>query len=154
MTAAVQESNICTENEIQLVTFYLGDLLLGLQIDQVQEINRRLDLTCVPHSPESVRGVINLRGEVVTVIDLKSVLGMELTEVSQQTRNLIVNVEGELVGLCVDQISDIITIPRESVSDPPSNISEVDGKFFEGVYTMEREIVAILNIVEALSITT
>ena len=136
----------------QLATFYVGDLLLGLDIDKVQEINRRLDLTRVPHSPDSVRGVINLRGEVVTVIDLRTVLGMPATVVSETTRNLVVNNDGELVGLCVDQIADIITLPNEAITTPPSNTSEVDGKFFEGVYTTETEIVAILSISEALGI--
>ena len=140
------------QGDLQLATFYIGDLVLGLQISQVQEINRRLDLTRVPHSPEYVRGVINLRGEVVTVIDLRRALGMPPVEVSKSTRNLIVNFDGEAVGLCVDKISDIIAVPEDSLSPPPSNMSDVEGKFFTGVYTAESDIIAILNIHEALSL--
>lgn len=138
--------------ELQLATFYVGDLLLGLQIDQVQEINRRLDVTQVPHSPTCVRGVINLRGDVVTVIDLRTVLGMPPAEISEHSRNLIVNLDGELVGLCVDAIANIITIPSDAVSPPPSNLDEAEDHVFRGVYTAEREIVTILNLRETLEL--
>ena len=137
-------------SELQLATFYVGDLLLGLEIDQVQEINRCLDVTTVPHAPDWVRGVINLRGDVVTVIDLRSVLGLERGTVTKDSRNLIVNVSGELVGLCVDRISDIITVSRDDVIPPPPNISELDERFFSGVFTGENDIVAVLNLQEAL----
>lgn len=136
--------------ELQLATFYIGDLLLGLEIDQVQEINRRLDVTTVPHAPDWVRGVINLRGDVVTVIDLRSVLRLERGNVTKDSRNLIVNVSGELVGLCVDRIADIITVSRDDVIPPPPNISAMDERFFSGVFTGENDIVAVLNLIEAL----
>lgn len=146
----VQDSQL-SNNELQLATFYVGELLLGLEIDQVQEINRCLDVTTVPHAPDWVRGVINLRGDVVTVIDLRSVLGLERGTVTKDSRNLIVKVAGgELVGLCVDRIADIITVPREEVIPPPPTIAETDERFFSGVVTGEHEIVAILNLLEAL----
>ena len=152
MTTEILDPPSSSTTELQLATFYVGDLLLGLQIDQVQEINRRLDITRVPHAPECVRGVINLRGDVVTVIDLRTVLGIPDSDLSQRSRNLVVNLNGELVGLCVDQIADIITIPADEVSPAPSNISNVDEKYFTGVYTAETEIIAILNLQEALDV--
>ena len=144
--SAAQLSN----TELQLAPFYVGELLLGLEIDQVQEINRCLDVTTVPHAPDWVRGVINLRGDVVTVIDLRSVLGLERGTVTKDSRNLIVNLSGELVGLCVDRIADIIAVARNEVIPPPPNISSVDERFFSGVFTGEQEIVAVLNLQEAL----
>lgn len=136
--------------ELQLATFYLGEMLLGLEIDQVQEINRCLDVTTVPATPAWVRGVINLRGDVVTVIDLRTILGLERGVVTKDSRNLIVNVSGELVGLCVDRISDIITVPESELIPAPPNICVGDQKFFSGVVTGEHEIVAVLNLKEAL----
>lgn len=137
-------------SEIQLATFYVGDMLLGLEIDQVQEINRCLDVTQVPHAPEWVRGVINLRGDVVTVVDLRTVLGLEPGTVTKESRNLIVNLSGEHVGLCVDRIADIITISRNDVIPPPPNMSALDERFFSGVFTGENDIVAVLDLQEAL----
>ncbi len=138
--------------ELQLATFYVGELLLGLEIDQVQEINRCLDVTVVPHAPDWVRGVINLRGDVVTVIDLRTVLGLERGTVTKDSRNLIVNVSGELVGLCVDRIADIIAVSRGDVIPPPPNIGAVDERFFSGVFTGKNDIVAVLNLQEALEV--
>ena len=151
MSTLTQDMNFTGSNELQLATFYVGDMLLGLEIDQVQEINRCLDVTTVPHAPSWVRGVINLRGDVVTVIDLRSVLGLERGTVTKDSRNLIVKVGGgELVGLCVDRIADIISTPYDEVIPPPPNIGAMDQNFFSGVVTGEHEIVAVLNLSEAL----
>ncbi|WP_425400551.1 chemotaxis protein CheW [Aeoliella sp.] len=150
MTTETTTNSYVDTHSMQLATFYVGDMLLGLEIDQVQEINRCLDVTMVPHAPDWVRGVINLRGDVVTVIDLRSVLGLERGTVTKDSRNLIVNVSGELVGLCVDRIADIITVSRDDVIPPPPNIAAVDERFFSGVFTGENDIVAVLNLQEAL----
>lgn len=150
MTTETATGTFVDSRSLQLATFYVGDMLLGLEIDQVQEINRCLDVTVVPHAPDWVRGVINLRGDVVTVIDLRSVLGLERGTVTKDSRNLIVNVSGELVGLCVDRIADIITVASDDLIPPPPNISAVDQRFFSGVATNEDEIVAVLNLSQAL----
>jgi purine-binding chemotaxis protein CheW len=150
MTTATLERNQIGFDDLQLATFYVGEMLLGLEIDQVQEINRCLDVTTVPHAPDWVRGVINLRGDVVTVIDLRSVLGLERGTVTKDSRNLIVNLSGELVGLCVDRIADIITISRDDIIPTPPNIGAVDQRFFSGVFTGENDIVAVLKLQEAL----
>ncbi|WP_158545325.1 chemotaxis protein CheW [Bremerella cremea] len=138
--------------ELQLATFYVGDLLLALPIDYVQEINRNLDLTEVPHAPEHVRGVINLRGDVATVIDLRRILGFSPAEVAPQSRNLIVRSGGESIGLWVDQIADIITVSSDEIGPAPANVSGVEGRFFKGVYRTETDIVVLLDTGEALSV--
>lgn len=138
--------------ELQLATFYVGDLLLALPIEYVQEINRNLDLTEVPHAPEHVRGVINLRGDVATVIDLRRILSFSPAEVTSQSRNLIVRSGGESIGLWVDRIADIITISSDDIGPAPANVSGVEGRFFKGVYRTETDIVVLLDTSEALSI--
>ncbi|MEM8944608.1 MAG: chemotaxis protein CheW [Planctomycetota bacterium] len=135
----------------QYATFHVGNLLLGVDIRQVQEINRQLDVTAVPQAPECVRGVINLRGEVTTVIDLRTILGLEQTEVTRSSRNLIVNSEGESVGFLVDSISDILSLSSDQISPPPTNIKGVQGKYFLGVHTLDSEILVLLNVEEALA---
>lgn len=146
MTAAVSEGRTTGTSDLQFATFYVGDLLLGVDIRQVQEINHQLDVTPVPRSPDHVRGVINLRGEVATVVDLRRVLGLEPAEATRESRNLIVHWQDESIGLWVDRIADILTVSASEISPPPSNVDGVDGRFFQGVYTMESEIVVILNI--------
>ncbi|MDP6445656.1 MAG: chemotaxis protein CheW [Pirellulaceae bacterium] len=149
MTNAIEA--VVTTGERRFVTFYVDQLLIGLDIDQVQEINRQFDLTTVPRSPSFVRGVINLRGEVVTVIDLRRVLQMPEAELTKDSRNLIIQSDGEIIGLWVDQIADILNIPVEEVSPSPANVSGVDGRYFQGVHALENEIVVILDIAETLA---
>ncbi len=136
-----------------VVTFYVGPLLLGLPIAQVREINRHLDFTPVPHAPPQVRGVVNLRGEVVTVLDLHRVLGLPAAEQTLQTRNLIVFYQGEPVGLLVDQVADIVEVAPEELNPPPANVQGVQARFFRGVLPMERDILVLLDLDEALSLT-
>lgn len=126
-------------------------MLLGVDIRLVQEINRQLDITPVPNAPRHVRGVINLRGEVASVIDLRTVLGLPTVEPTRDTRNLIVHSQGEAIGLLVDRISDILTIHPDRVSDSPSNVDGVDGRFFLGVHTLENEICVLLAVEQVLA---
>lgn len=150
-TATAYQPLTVTNGTQQFATFYVGDLLLGVDIRQVQEINRQLEVTPVPGAPPFVRGVINLRGEVATVINLRTVLGLPRVEVTRETRNLIVHSQGEAIGLLVDKISDILTVRGDEISSPPSNLSGVDGRFFTGVYATETELVVLLDIEQALS---
>jgi len=121
-------------------------LLLGIDIRQVQEINRQLDVTCVPQAPKCVRGVINLRGEVTTVIDLRTILSLKQTQVTETSRNLIINYEGETLGFLVDRVSDIVDLRGDEINPPPSNVDGVQGKYFLGVHTLETEILVLLNL--------
>lgn len=151
MNNTLEANNAVDVSEHQYATFYVGNLLLGIDIGKVQEINRQLDVTDVPQAPECVRGVINLRGEVTTVIDLRTILGLELTEVTSSSRNLIVNSEGETLGFLVDKIADIIALRSDQISPPPNNIKGVQGKYFAGVHTLDSEILVLLNVEEALA---
>lgn len=134
----------------QYATFRVGQLLLGLRIDLVQEINRHVDITPVPHAPESIQGCINLRGEVVTVVNLGPLLGLPDGPDIKQARNVIVHHEDQLVGLLVEEVSDILQIVDHEILPPPANLSGVQGRFFKGVYPTEDEIVVILDLAETL----
>jgi purine-binding chemotaxis protein CheW len=132
-------------------TFHVGDLLLGIEIHQIEEINRHLDFTPVPHAPLCVRGVVNLRGEVVTVVDLRVVLGLSKTEVSAGTRNVIVNSCGEQIGLLVDRIGDVISVRGTEIDRRPANLTGTDAKFIRGVYPTGDQLVALLDVEAALA---
>ncbi len=139
------------DRRTQYATFYVGDVLLGVDICAVQEINRQAEATRAPHAPQHVRGVINLRGEVATVIDLRTVLGLPRAEVTRDSRNLIVHSEGEAIGLLVDRVADIVAIDAAEISPPPANLKGIDGRFFHGVHTMDEEIVVLLDVEQVLA---
>ena len=155
-TLVADQETVASEHETgaseqQFATFYVGNILLGVDICQVQEINRQLNVTEVPQSPDHIRGVINLRGEVTTVADLRKILGLPSGEITRDGRNLIVTSQGESIGFLVDRISDILTLRSDQISPPPSNVDGISGRFFTGVHTMDSEIVVLLDIEEALS---
>jgi purine-binding chemotaxis protein CheW len=138
-------------DELQLATFHLGDLRLGVDLLEIQEINRQRDLTLVPHTSRHVRGVINLRGEVVTVLDLRSILGLGEIELSRETRNIVLHSGDEPVGLLVDRLSDVVTVSVAELQPPPANISGMEARFMLGVHQQEGELLVVLRIDEVLA---
>jgi len=151
MESALLDEQDVSATELQFATFYVGDILLGVDIRQVQEINRQLSVTAVPHSSRYVRGVINLRGDVATVIDLRTILGLPSAEVTRESRNLIVHSQGESIGFLVDRISDILTLCSTEISQPPTTIEGVDASLFKGVFKLEKELLLILDVDAVLS---
>jgi purine-binding chemotaxis protein CheW len=135
---------------LQLATFYVGDVCLALEIGQIQEILRGMSVTLVPHAPPEVTGVVNLRGEVTTVLDLRRLLGLPPAPITQNTRTLIVRSQGESMGLIVDRIGDICTVDSRSIVPPPPNVSSVDGRFLRGVSPTKSDIIFILDLEETL----
>jgi len=136
---------------LQFASFQVGDLLLGIDIRQVQEINRNLQITPVPHAPEAVRGVINLRGEVVTVIDLRTVLGLENLEFNRSTRNVILKQGGEQIGLLVDSVAEVITCQATDIDPLPENLGGRESTCFSGVYKLPHGLLVLLNVAETLA---
>ncbi len=136
---------------MQLATFYVADMCLALEIAQIQEIIRQVKVTRVPHAPSQVSGVINLRGEVTSVIDLRQVLQLPPIEPSANTQTLIVRFDGESIGLVVDRVGDICAIDSSTIVPLPANFDGADGRFFQGVCQRNAEIILILDLEEALS---
>ena len=135
----------------KLALFESGDLLCGLDIEHVQEINNNIAVTVVHRAPDYVRGVINLRGEIVTVVDLRIKFGFEPTIQGSEAQIVIVRQGDENIGLLVDAINDVVNANERDIEPPPSNLSGVAGRFFKGIYKLEHDLVAILNIDELLA---
>jgi purine-binding chemotaxis protein CheW len=140
-----QNQNSLNHNMLQLVTFGVGDCVLGVEIEHVQEINRQLELTPVPGAPSSIRGVINLRGDVVTVLNLHFLLNMQPLDRSRSSRNLILKIGGERVGVLVDHVSDILAISPDAIVRRPPNLSQVDRRYIRGVHNRDEAVVVILD---------
>ena len=144
------ESTLTTKNTIELATFYVGRALCGMDILKVQEINKLMEMTKVPQAPDYMVGILNLRGQIVTIIDLGQKLGLGSIEVSNESRNIIVNTPGEHVGLLVSRISDVVMADPDKIEPAPANMNGIQGAFFTGVYKTENKLIGILNIKEVL----
>ena len=148
---ANREEIAAKKGSFQLSCFYIDEALCGVDIDLVQEINKHIIFTEVPHAPDYVLGIMNLRGRIVTIIDLGKKLGLGDSKVSESSRIIIVNSKEEQIGLLVDRITDVVASDWDQVTPPPSNIKGVQGKYFQGVLKVKNKLVAILDIEEVLS---
>lgn len=137
---------------VELATFYVGDALCGMDILKVQEINKLMQMTKVPQAPDYVLGILNLRGQIVTIIDLGKKLGLGETDISNDPRNIIVNSAGGHVGLLVRRISDVVTAELDKSEASPANMRGIQGEFFDGVYKTNNNLIGILNVEKVLSI--
>jgi purine-binding chemotaxis protein CheW len=135
----------------QYTTFYCDKSLLGLDISCVQEINRNQELTRVPLGHPCVRGVMNLRGEVVTMLDLRILMGLPKGPITNRNRNLVLKCEGETFGLWVDGVADILTIDQNQITAPPSNLALGEARLIRGVYQTEQSLVIIVDPKEILT---
>jgi len=136
--------------DLEFSTFYVGGALCGINILNIQEINKHFEITKVPQAPDYIEGILNLRGRIVTIIDLGKKIGLAPVNKDKDNRNIIVNSEDEHIGLLVDAISDVVLARREDIEPPPSNIGGVKGKYFQGVLKTETQLVGILDINEVL----
>jgi len=131
---------------VELVTFYLGGALYGVDILKVQEINKLQAWTPVPHSEDFILGILSLRGSIVTIIDLGKKLGLEQTVVNSDSRTIIVNAEEQCVGFLVDRIGSVAIASRDQVCDPPANVNTIHGDYLQGVYKTDGELITLLDI--------
>ncbi len=135
------------EKEHQFSCFYLGDTLYGYDIDLVQEVNDQLDLTRVPLAPDYVLGIMNLRGQIITVIDQQKKIGLKSSQITPKSRVLIIKSGTEYIGLLADRIAEVITCTEKEIAKPPSNVNGIQGKLFKGiVHTKRNELLALLDI--------
>lgn len=136
---------------MELATFYIGEALCGLDILNIQEINKIQNLTPVPQAPEYVRGVLNLRGRIVSIIDLAKKVGLGDTSESLDTRNLIVTSRDGTTGLFVTKIGDVCEIEMDAIESTPVNMHGIQETFFSGVYKSKTELIGILDLDQVLN---
>lgn len=150
MSMTIEHRMQVVHHELELVTFHVGDVLLGIDIQEIQEIGRQLDVVPVPHAPLCIRGVVNLRGEVVTVLDLRTILGMGATPLTPHSRNLIIQTGSERIGLLVDRMAAVVTANAGDIDPPPPNLPVAHSCFIRGVHRMEGTLLGILAVQELL----
>ncbi len=143
------------------VTFKINDKLFGLDILNVREINRQTDATHVPQAPDFVHGLINLRGQIVTILDLKHRLGMGRSEANIDSHNIILKGQAvsaeahaeadDRVGILVDTIGDIIAADSDTEDVLPANMDERDAQYLSGVVKLNDTLIGILNVQKVLA---
>lgn len=133
-------------NEFQIVVFKLGREDYGISILQVQEIKRMADITRVPHAPDFITGVINLRGSVLPVLDLKKRLDLPAGDYTDSTRIVIVKVEDIVVGMIVDAVLEVTTLNTASVEPPQTVVNGVNAQYLEGVGKLDDRLLILLNL--------
>ncbi len=139
------------ENSIKFVTFFLGKEEYGLPISKVQEINRIVDITRVPNSPQHIRGVINLRGKILPVIELKSRLNLGQTTIQKQSRIVVIEHSSKILGLMVDQVAQVQNISEEQIEDAPDEVIKIDENYINGVGKLDQRMVILLDLEKVIS---
>ena len=144
-------ANTVAESEVQLVVFDLASEFYGVDIGDVREIIRMQTITRVPGAPPFVEGVINLRGSVVPVVDLRKRLDLQVNEQTQETRIVVVDIAGRDVGVIVDGVTEVLRIPLSSVEPPSSMITNADSDYLRGIARLEDKLIILLDLSKALA---
>lgn len=138
--------------EMKVIVFKLGTEEYGIEVDKVQTIERMMPITRVPKTFSFVKGVINLRGVVIPVIDLRGRFGLPEAEYSDQTRIIIVTANEMEVGFVVDSANDVIDLDSDSIDSPPDVVGGVKAKYLHGVARISEErLLVMLNLSEVLN---
>lgn len=132
------------------LTFGIGSEAYGIQIRFVTEIVVMQNITHVPDMPDSIKGVINLRGKVISVLDMRTRFNLEAREYDDRTCIIVVDVKDTLIGLIVDGVREVVDIKEEMIDDPPRQHSGIQSNYIEGIGKIENEVKILLNVEKIL----
>lgn len=136
---------------LQLVTFSIGEEEFGVNILKVQEIIRTMEITKVPRAPDFVEGVINLRGKVIPIIDLRRRFGLAPRGHDKNTRIIVIEINNIIVGFVVDAVSEVLRIPASTVEPPPPVVAGVESDYVSGVGKLQDRLLIMLDLDKLLS---
>lgn len=134
----------------QLCTFFLGNHIFGVDAHLVQEVIRYQEMTCVPLTASSVRGLINLRGQIVTAVDLRKRLGYPDRPHDKLPMNVVIRSEDGAVSLLVDSIGDVIEVSQENFETPPDTLQGMTRELTGGAYKLKDRLLLLLNTAQAI----
>ena len=151
-SAPARETRTAVEETEHLVTFFLDREEYGVDVRLVQEIRRVTEITQVPRAPDFIKGVINLRGRIIPVIDLKKKLGLGEVTVTKLSRIVVVTIKGRLLGLLVDGASQVRKVPVSLVEAPPEEVVQKGGDYLRGVAKLEKRLIILVDLEMALAL--
>lgn len=131
---------------LQLVSFVVGTEEFAISILSVQEINRMMQITRVPQSPPFIEGVINLRGKIIPVMDLRKRFGLEKLENLADARIIVVEVQGRVIGFTVDRVNEVLRLAADIVEPPPAMVCSIDSDFVKGVGKLNDRLLILLDL--------
>jgi purine-binding chemotaxis protein CheW len=141
-----------SENEVlQRVTFQLENETYGINVMQVQEILRYSEIAAVPGAPDYVLGIINIRGNVVTVIDTRSRFGLMPAEITDNSRIVIIEAETQVIGILVDSVAEVVYLKKSEIEDAPNVGTEESSQFIQGVANRENGLLILVDLNKLLS---
>jgi purine-binding chemotaxis protein CheW len=151
-SSPAREERTAVEQAEHLATFFLDREEYGVDVRLVQEIRRVTDITQVPRAPDFIKGVINLRGRIIPVIDLKKKLGLGEVVTGKLSRIVVVTLRGRLLGLLVDGASQVLKVPVSLVEAAPEEVVQKGGDYLRGVAKLEKRLIILLDLETALAI--
>jgi purine-binding chemotaxis protein CheW len=143
--------SVAEDDVLQWVTFQLERETYGINVMQVQEVLRYTEIAPVPGSPEYVLGIINLRGNVVTVIDTRSRFGLPMGEVTDNSRIVIIEAEKQVIGIMVDSVAEVVYLRNSEIDNAPNVGTEESAKFIQGVSNREGHLLILVDLDKLLS---
>ncbi len=141
-----QQKTTILADEEHLVIFTLGNENYGVDISEVWEINTMLDITRIPQSPDFIEGVINLRGQIVPVMDLRKRLGLKARTYDRDTRIMVIQIMGNRLGLIVDSVREVVKVSQD-VIEPPSQLTTlIEDNYLRGIAKQENYLIILLDV--------
>ena len=146
-------SNTAANNDevLQWVTYKLGEETYGINVMQVQEVLRHTEIAPVPGAPDYVLGIINLRGNVVTVIDTRSRFGLPSSGISDNTRIVIIESDEQVVGILVDSVAEVVYLRSSEIDSAPNVGTEESAKFIQGVSNRDGQLLILVDLNKLLN---
>ncbi len=147
----ILESTKSSSDILQLVSFIIGNEEYAVDIFYVKEINRLSQITKVPNAPDFIEGVINLRGRIIPVIDLRIKIGLPKKEYDKDSRIVVIENENSLVGFLVDSVKEVIRIPKQILEEPPEIVTSSKTEFIGSVGKLEDRLLILIDLKKILS---
>ncbi len=132
-------------NSTQLVSFSVGKEYYGVHIEEVQEIIRMPEITHLPQTEDYIKGIINLRGNIIPIIDMRTRFHMESRDYSEITRVIVLSIQEKLVGIVVDSVSKVLELPEKDIEEAPDIIHGLAKEYIEGVGKLDEKMIIILK---------
>ena len=148
---AKKDNNISSNELLQLVSFNIGEEEFGVDILCVQEINRMVEVTRVPNAPQFVVGVINLRGKVIPIIDMRMRLELETKSDDKNTRIIVVEIKNKVIGFIVDNVNEVLRISKSITEAPPPMVSGINSEYITSIGKLDDRLLILLDLDKILA---
>ncbi|MEA1981881.1 MAG: chemotaxis protein CheW [candidate division Zixibacteria bacterium] len=147
------KNSVGIDELLQMVSFHIGNEEFGVDILKVQEINRVVEITKVPQAPSYVDGVINLRGKVIPIVDLRKRFNLEPKEYDKNTRIVVVDINSRTIGLVVDAVSEVLRLQAKTIEPPPEIVTGINSDYIKGVAKLENRLLIFLDLTKVIDVS-